>query len=590
MSGVIKRLARRAPRALWFALASAGLVAGDPASSASFGFTSQADWNTGTYASTHTGPPPAGANGEVRLDQAILSRFSHIWVALSGRDGVVRINTNINPATIGNGDSFLSVLEAGGTAVLGEYLTRPNGMAGNPSRTTVDANGDVWVGNRNESSGGLGSITKISANPTGPSSTGVWNSVTGTFDRFAWTNAGNVDSGGGVSTAADSALLQYVRTTGANVRHMSIDKNNNVWAGGGPLDSNDQVFQLYNGTTGAAIPSSPGNTTTFGELGGPAGGNVIYDRGGYGGLVDGKGVVWSTGLNGNTTVRFDPATGTASAVNSDGRYMYGMGIDSGGNVWISNWEHNSIQKFDSNGNFLTTYGAGTCSGCRGVAVTPDDDIWVAGSHSNTVTRYNNDGSVQATIAVGAHPTGVAVDNNGKVWVTNFNGNSVMRINPTTNAVELTIDLGPGANPYNYSDMTGTVLSGTTNPSGSWRKKLYGGINPDWQQIFWNEEAEGAIPLDTTLMIEVRGADSEAGLESATYVTMASAADLSMFDGMDWLDVRARFARPGGVSDSPVLSDLRITFTPGDTPIPEPGTLGLLAVALLALVGVHRRSR
>jgi len=553
---------------------------------ASFSFTSQTDWNTGTYGSTHTGPPPPGADGEVRLDQAILSRFSHIWVALSGRDGVARINTNINPTTIGNGDSFLTVAEAGGVAVLGEYLSRPNGMSGNPSRTTVDANGDVWVGNRNESSGGLGSITKISANPVGTTSTGLWNGST--FDRLAWANGGGVDNSGGVSTATDSALLQFVRTTGANVRHMSIDANNNVWAGGGPLDTNDQVFQLYNGATGAAIASSPGNTTTFGELGGPAGGNVIYGRGGYGGLVDGKGIIWSTGLNGNSTVRFDPVTGIATPVNSDGRYMYGMGIDSGGNVWISNWENNSIQKFDSNGNFLGTFGQNTCFGCRGVAVTPDDDIWVAGSHSNTVTRYNNDGSVQATIAVGAHPTGVAVDNNGKVWVTNYNGNSVMRIDPTTNAVELTIDLGPGANPYNYSDMTGTVLSGATNPSGTWRKTLFGGINPDWDTLLWNTEAEGDIPLGTTLLIEVRGADSEAGLASASFVALPSGASLSIFDGMDWLEIRATFTRPGGVTNTPVLSDLRVDFERGGEGVPEPGTLALIAAALASMAAVRRR--
>ena len=86
----------------------------------------------------------------MRLNDAILTPFNHIWVALSGRDGTVRINTNIDPTTVGNGDTILTTTEAGGTAVLGEYLTHPNGMSGNPSRTTVDANGDVWVGNRNE--------------------------------------------------------------------------------------------------------------------------------------------------------------------------------------------------------------------------------------------------------------------------------------------------------------------------------------------------------------------------------------------------------------------------------------------------------
>lgn len=567
-----KNASRLCPRLVYLAFAASGLIAADSVWAASFNFTSQTDWNTGVYTSTHTGAPPVGADGELRLNDAILTPFNHIWVALSGRDAAVRINTNINPTTVGNGDAYLTAAEAGGTAVLGEYLTRPDGRAGNPSRTTVDANGDVWVGNRNESSGGLGSVTKISANPTGTTSTGTWNGST--FDRLAWTNAGGVDSSGGVTTATDSAITNYVRTEGANVRHVSVDANNNVWVGGGPLDTGDQVFRLYNSNGMAVVdPDGAGpKVVTFGD----------NNTGGYGGLVDGSGVVWSAGLNGNSLTRMDPATGARMTVNQGGRQSYGMGIDNNGYIWVATWTNNTLDKINPDGTVAASYSIAGANGLRGVAVTPDNDIWIASSYSNTVIRINSlTGAVKATISVGGLPTGVAVDSNGKVWVTNYDGNSVMRINPATNAVELTIDLGAGANPYNYSDMTGTVLVGTTNPTGTWRRVMDGGAGARWDQIFWNQEQQG---IDTGLLVEVRVSDD--GVTWSAYDDFLNGELLNLTGR--YLEVRTTFNRAAGAAD-PVLSDLRVIYN-SDQNVPEPGTLGLLAAGLLGLgLALRRKS-
>ena len=45
--------------------------------------------------------------------------------------------------------------------ILGEYQTAPDGRDRNPSRTTVDHDGNVWVGNRDEASNGKGSVARI---------------------------------------------------------------------------------------------------------------------------------------------------------------------------------------------------------------------------------------------------------------------------------------------------------------------------------------------------------------------------------------------------------------------------------------------
>ncbi|OHB79397.1 MAG: hypothetical protein A2W31_12990 [Planctomycetes bacterium RBG_16_64_10] len=543
---------------------SSGIVHG-----ASVTYTSQVDWQQGVYVSTNSTEPPVG---HIKLDESILTPFNHIWVSLAGRDSVVRINTDFTDL-----DGFVSLADsaAGSGAVLGEYLTRPNGMGGNPSRTTVDANGDVWVGNRNEQGfvpaiGNLGSITKISAAPVGTTSTGIWNGST--FNRFDWSNAGGADSFGGTSTASDDALLQYVRTAGTLVRHVSIDANNDVWAGGAPgAFGGNQTFQLYDGTTGAAIPSSPGNTTSF-----------DIDRGGYGGLVDGNGVVWSAGLTENNLVRFDPATGIATAINN-GRQSYGMGIDTNGKVWVSNWDYDSIQRFNPDGSLDSTFFPLGMNNPRGVAVTTiDNNIWVANSFANSVSRLANNGTLLATVPVGFQPTGVAVDSNGKVWVTNLDSNSVMRINPATNAVELTVDLGPGAAPYNYSDMTGSVLFGSTIAEGTWRDVYDSGMaGTTWSSILWNTEAEGSIPAGTTLVLEARVSEDQLGWSS--YLPYASGDVIGLLGR--YLELRATFARDVAVTDTPVLADITLCFTL----VPEPSTLVLMGLAVM-LVSVRRRTR
>ena len=77
-----------------------------------------------------------------------------------------------------------------------------------------------------------------------------------------------------------------------------------------------------------------------------------------------------------------------------------------------------------------------------MAVTPvDNNVWVANSAGHDVSAPRRNGSVRDVIDVGNTPTGVAVDAAGKVWATNIGANSVSRIDPATNAADLTVDLG-----------------------------------------------------------------------------------------------------------------------------------------------------
>ena len=95
---------------------------------------------------------------------------------------------------------------------------------------------------------------------------------------------------------------------------------------------------------------------------------------------------------------------------------------------------------------------------------------------------------------------MAVDGDGKIWATNYNSRTVSRINPAlgpiggdgvtrVGAVDFTTgDLG--GNPYNYSDMTGSTLTGAPD-IGTWTTTFDSQIaNAEWGRIGWTSQVCG----------------------------------------------------------------------------------------------------
>ena len=282
--------------------------------------------------------------------------------------------------------------------------------------------------------------------------------------------------------------------------------------------------------------------------------------GGYGGLVDGNGVLWSAAVNQSQLFRFDIAGGTTDCIAVS--TSYGLGLDANGYIWNAMWTTNLVAKLSPAGvmepGFPKPVGG---SACRGVAVTlADNDVWIACSVSNSVSRLDNAGNFRKSIPVGRTPTGVAVDANGKVWVTNFDSNNAMRIDPAGDAdglgaVDLAVDLGAGATPYNYSDMTGLVAFTGTARQGTWTV-VYDGGRPaiDWGNVYWTSDE----PLGTLVGVEVRAADTEAGLPAVPFVPVMNGVP---FYGTgvvgQYVQVRATLSRDPAVEPSPVLFDLTV---------------------------------
>ena len=452
-----------------------------------------------------------------------------IWVAASARGTIVKIDTATG-------------------AVLGEYLSAPDGRGRNPSRTTVDANGNVWSGNRAENTGGQGSVVHVGLEENGQcedrDGSGAIETSTGLGDIKPWLNPAGVDNAGGVSSAEDECIIHYVRVAGDFVRHVSVDANNNVWTAGN--FGADNSFDLVSPT--GTILASTGDLAC----------------GGYGGLVDSNGVLWSANRGpgslsllrydtNNTITTADDSHSCLSAPNS-----YGMDLDSAGNLWHSQWTSNTIIKYSPAGVILNTYSTGGVNS-RGVAITADNNVWIPNSNSNTVTRLSPTGVLLATIPVGSTPTGVSVDAAGKVWATNRDSDNASRINPSTDTVDLTVSMGAGAGPYNYSDMTGnTVIAAPDN--GSWTVQFdSGAAGTNWGFVTWNDEPQGETPGDSSLTVEARTSE-DASIWTA-WDAVSYNVDLTVADGR-YIQVRVIFSRDTVAGLSPILSDLTISTSSG----------------------------
>ena len=316
-------------------------------------------------------------------------------------------------------------------------------------------------------------------------------------------------------------------------------------------------------------------------------------------------------------VSADTVTGTSApfaGVTVDA-YLFGdwsnrsIGADSGG-TWLADFSvangdrpplditeqtYIDVAEYDADADATVRSFGPPVQANRGVAVTPiDNHVWVANSGVDTVTRLDNDGNILEVIDVGDEPTGVAVDAAGKVWVTNLGSDNTVRIDPTAGAdglgaVDLTVDLGPGASPYNYSDMTGAVVVGSTSPQGFWTViQDSGEPGFEWGRIAWNTEPEAFEPPGTEIIVEARTADTEAGLGGATFVPVVNGELFSSFGR--YIEARVTLkASPDGVS--PVLSDIRvqpaiievdIDIKPGSYPnsININRTTGVVPVAVL----------
>ncbi len=354
--------------------------------------------------------------------------YTHIWVANSAEGTVSRIDTRTRTEKA-------------------RYRTS-GGINDNPSRTSVNLEGDVAVVNR------LGGVTKIIADPArcpdlnndgevqtshGPGNVLPW----GKDECVAWWTPLPPRSRPAAWTAGELV------GEGCEAHYEGIE----LWTSA-PVGDDVVVFRLA---------SSTGDITaqiTIPELG-TAG---LY--GIYGGAVDSNGDFWGVVYNAGPLVHVHRDDMSYELLPLPQPSAYGMTVDNQGRPWIGGFD-GVLQRYDPALMSWQSVDTGLDSLLRGMTQHAEGELWIAALNPSGVLRVDSEtATVQAfysDLPGIDKPTGTSIDYDGYIWLVDQVAEGAFVLNPEDGQFEAFV--GGLKGPYTYSDMTGWALGNVLDPHG-----------------------------------------------------------------------------------------------------------------------------
>ncbi|MBK07790.1 MAG: hypothetical protein CL932_23855, partial [Deltaproteobacteria bacterium] len=420
-------------------------------------WTSQADWSAGTGNNFDAKKTPGALQIFYDPAKQQYNETRFIYIPSSGLNTVAKMDTKTGQ-------------------ILWVYNLTPLGKGSNPSRTTVDTRGNVWVGLRNGND--VVAITQDGKFVTSVTVGGGPRAVT-------------VDKNGDIWAGA-YATGKVVKISGATYKPILTITDANLRSYGATTDSYGNIW-ISNRPFGNVVKIDVAQGKIVGRYSAP---NV------YGIAADRRGYVWAASYANSQVFQFDARNGNRVKTFNVGARARGVAVDGKNKVWVA----------CSN----TSAGANT----KHVA-------WVD-PFTGTVKTFNN---------VGTHTIGIAVDSKGFVWANSLSEGFAYKLNSTTgayvakypvcdttgtktcycnNGVKCTgckCASAGASSPYTYSDMTGFQLQVIVAPSkATWRVTYDAQCKASFSKVNWN----GSLPAGTKVTVRARSASTKAGLSSAAW--------------------------------------------------------------------------
>ncbi len=278
----------------------------------------------------------------------------------------------------GEMQSSISLVLASGIELRRHYTHHLK--TGNPSRTAIDSEGNVWVGNRGDTY-----LVKIAFDK---------NKCKGKTSEDLNKN-GKIDRNEIVDFNEDGCILLKVDLGCNNVRAVCIDKEDNVYAG---CWDGKKLFKI----------SKDGNIVNVWNLPGTP----------YGCVFGNDGNIYISTLS-NMLIRLNPNTSEIKTFSVP--FIYGIWRCYNADcIVFSTWTDNRVALFNTTTEKIQWIRyAG--SGNRGVFVDSENNVYVVGSNSNTISKFDINGNHIKTVSTCRTPTGVSMDACGNLWVVCMDG-------------------------------------------------------------------------------------------------------------------------------------------------------------------------
>jgi len=321
--------------------------------------------------------------------------LAYIWIANSQQNTISKINTETMEEE-------------------GRYMAKP--ANGDPSRTSVNLNGDVAVANRN------GGVAKFWANP----------------DHC---NGNNTSSGAGDVKPWDEEDCRAWDHPMACTSNRPVAWTRGEWSEATCSYEDVKLWTVCDSQV-LLLDGETGETEQTVVLGGSA---FVY-----GGAADADGNFWGLDFGGVSQIfRVDHEDYTVLTFPTPSSGAYGITVDKEGRPWVCS---GTVARFNLDTSTWTV--SPDNSGGGGCMTDGETTIW-HGSGNAMVGFDTETLDLIHTIPLPQYVHGISVDFAGKVWGVEFAGSNAYRADPETGDVETFTGL-VGA--YTYSDMTGFALS------------------------------------------------------------------------------------------------------------------------------------
>jgi hypothetical protein len=169
----------------------------------------------------------------------------------------------------------------------------------------------------------------------------------------------------------------------------------------------------------------------------------------------------------------------------DGQFNlpFGVAVDASGNVYVAEYGNNRIQRFTGDGTYLTQWGSlgtgdGQLSGPIGVAVDANGNVYVAEYLNRRIQKFTSDGTYLTRWGLYV-PFSVAVDGSGNVYVIGRDTNRIQKF--TSDGTYLTQWGASGSGNGQFANPYGGAVDGRGNvyvaDTGNNRIQVFGSPMP-----------------------------------------------------------------------------------------------------------------
>lgn len=219
--------------------------------------------------------------------------------------------------------------------------------------------------------------------------------------------------------------------------NLSYTPSSNTYTAGTTISPNLTISNSNSGFSNAVSSFAFGSPSTLsGTSNGPAGIGT-----------DASGNIYIANYNGNTIRKYNSSGSflstfiSSSTLNGPGTIVF----DSSGNAYILSYTGGRVLKYSSSGVFISNFVI-NLSSPYGMAIDASDNIYVCDSGNDRVRKYSSSGSLLGTITLnnGDTPQGVVLNSRGDIFILLAGSKKVVKYNSSLVAQSFSIVAGSTA--------------------------------------------------------------------------------------------------------------------------------------------------